>query len=70
MTDADREFNGRCIEDLCRLGDEVLKAYGIGPERAKTPAKVIEFRNARALRNLDRDRIDAANARCYDGNRE
>jgi len=41
VTDADREFNGRLIEDLFRLGDRVLAQYGIGLERAVVP--VIEM---------------------------
>jgi len=28
MTDLEREFNGRTIEDLCRLGDAIIEAYG------------------------------------------
>lgn len=27
MTDQDREFNGRMIEELCKLGEGVIKPY-------------------------------------------
>lgn len=27
MTDQDREFNGRMIEELCKLGEAVIKPY-------------------------------------------
>lgn len=41
MTDTEREclrqFNGRTILELCRLGDEVLAAYGIRQEQEVAP---------------------------------
>jgi DnaJ-class molecular chaperone len=35
MTQMDRQFNGQMIENLCKMSDEILRGFGIPPERAK-----------------------------------
>jgi len=40
LTDADRQFNGRMLLDLCAMSDRILANYGIPAQpKAKSPCE-------------------------------